>query len=267
MGYTIISYPDRTLTATLTGSGWTNLDNLKNPQLSAVTRSADVTGTKTIYADLGSALPIQAISVCAHNLTKDAAITIRGYSDSGYTTMVTGADTGSALAWPSGFTTQNVTDYPKNWTYCFSSSKTARYWKIEITDTTNAAGYIELGRLWLGEATFNPSLGISYGLSLGYESRDVITESLGGVPWGEQRTPRRSLTATFDTLTATEKRKALIMQKVLTETSEALFVTDVTAGPEDMLLEAFLCYFRKPSALQYPYFDNNTLPLQIIERL
>jgi len=271
MGNTLISYPDRTLAAQLSGGSWqvgAGLINLQNPLLSAVARSTSAAAASSIVqVDLGSALPIQAISLCGHNLTTAATVQARGYSNSTYTTLVAGADSGSVLAWPAGFTDQDVLDHPKNWTYCFSSSKTARYWKIEITDTANPDGYIELGRLWIGEGTFNPALGISYGLSLGYESRDVITESLGGVPWGEKRTPRRSLIATFNTLTAAEKRKALIMQKVLTETSEALFVTDLAADPEDMLLESFPCFLAKPSPLQYPYFSNTVLPIQVIERV
>ena len=114
-----------------------------------------------------------------------------------------------------------MVNYPKHWTYVFSSSKTARYWLIEITDTANPAGYIELGRCWLGGATFSPALGVSYGMELGFESLDVTDESLGGIIWGEKRASRRSLTASFGTLTAIEKRAALILQKVLSETGEA----------------------------------------------
>lgn len=271
MNDALLSYPDRLLAATLSGGSWlaaAPLANLQAPLLSNVARSTNALAASSIVlADLGAARDIRVISLCAHNITKDGTIRARGYSDAGYSAMVTGADSGPLTAWPAGFTADDVAAYPKNWTFCFATLKSARYWKIEITDTANAAGYIELGRCWIGEGTFCPETPVSYGMSLGYESRDVIEESLGGVPWGEKRTPRRSLVATFPNLLPTEKRQALIMQKILTGTDEALWVTNTAAGADDMLLEAFPCFLRKASPLSYPYFNNTELPVEIIERV
>jgi hypothetical protein len=270
MSNAILSYPDRTLAALLSGGSWqasAPLTNLQIALLSQVARSTNaLAASSIIQVDIGGALNIRVMSLCAHNISAAGTIRARGYSDAGYTTMVTGADTGTVTAWPAGFTAQNVLDYPKNWTFVFSSYKTARYWKFEITDTGNAAGYIEVGRCWIGEA-WEPATGVSYGMSLGYESRDVIEESLGGVPWGEKRTPRRSLIAKFETLTTAEKRQALILQKVLTETDEAFWVSNGVASAEDILLEAFPCFMRKPSPLTYPYYNNHELSISIIERV
>jgi hypothetical protein len=269
MSNAIISYPDRTLAAGLSGGSWqptAPLSNLQDPLLSHVARSADATAAASIIlADLGVVYPIRALSLCAHNLSVAATIRVSGYSDSGYTALVT--DTGIVPAWPAGFTAQQVADYPKTWTFCFAVLQSARYWKWELVDAANPAGYIEVGRCWIGEAPLEPETGVSYGMSLGYQSRDVLEESLGGVTWGEKRIPRRSLVAAFNVLTPAEKRAALIMQKVLTETDEALWITDSMAIAEDMLLEAFLCFIQKPSPLTYPYFNNNEMPISIIERV
>lgn len=205
------------------------------------------------------------ISLCAHNISASGTIRVRGFSDAGYTTVVT--DTGTVNAWPVGFTAQNVSDYPKNWTFCFPAAIPAQYWKVEIIDTGNAAGYVEIGRCWFGNATFTPATGVSYGMTNGYTSRDVIEESLGGVSWGEKRVPRRALVAKFDVLTTAEKRQAIMLQKVLTETSEAFWISNALASADDMLLEAFPCFLSKPSALTYPYYNNYELPISIIERV
>lgn len=267
----LISYPDRTLAATLSGGSWqatAPLTNLSNQLMSKVARSTNaLAASSIIQADLGvTAYNTRVVSICAHNISAAGTIRARGFSDAGFTTMVTGADSGTLTAWPSGFTATDVANNPKNWTFVFSSVKVARYWKIEITDTGNAAGYIEVGRCWLGD-TFAPGAGVSYGMTLGYESRDVIEESLGGVPWGDMRTPRRALVAKFEVLTVTEKRAALIMQKLLTESVEAFWVSDTLAVDADMLLEAFPCYLRKPSPLSYPYFGNNEMPISVIEKI
>lgn len=266
---TILSYPDNTLQATLSGGSWTAgapLANLLNRLLKKIARSTNALAASTLaQADLGAAKTVRIIAVCAHNISAAGTIRVRGYSDAGYTTMVTGADTGTVNAWPAGFTATDVANSPKNWTFCLPASVSARYWKLEIVDTGNAAGYIELGRWWLGAATFSPVVGVSYGMGLGYESRDIIDESIGGVVWGEQRTPRRALTASFDTLSAVEKRQAFTLQRVLTGVVEAYWVSLGEAIADDMLHEAFPCFVRKASPLQYPYFGVHEFPIEIIE--
>lgn len=271
MSNALISYPDHTITGSLSGGSWLStlpLSNLQSRLLSKKARSSNALAASTIVqVDLGAtARAVRCVGVLSHNISYAGTIRARGYSDSGYTSLVTGADTGTVNVWPqSGFTATDATQYPNNLIYAFTSSKTARYWKIEITDTANAAGYVEMGRVWIGEGNFEPATGFSYGASLGYEARDVIEESLGGVRWGEKRTPRRSWSIAFDALTEAEKQKALIMQKVLTTTDEMLFIANSQATAQNMLLEAFPATAQQLSPLVYPYYDNNQLPMQLLE--
>lgn len=265
----IISYPDHTLAATLSGGSWSTaspLLNLINPLLGSKARTTDdAAASSTILIDLGAtARAIRCVAALAHNISSAGTIRARGYSDSGYTTLVSGADTTAVTAWPSSFTAADVSDYPKNWIYCFTTAKTARYWKIEISDTSNPDSYIELGRLWLGEA-FEPAVSVVYGASLGYESRDLLEESLGGIVWGEKRTPRRTTSISFPNISNTEKQRALIMQKTLGTTGELLWVMNSAAAATDMLLEAFPATVRAASPLSYPYYNNNEMPLELQE--
>ena len=267
----LISYPDRTLAANLSGGAWqptAPLSNLKDDILSHVARTTNaLANSSIILIDLGSVLEIRVASLCKHNISLTGTVRVRGYSDNSYTDIMATVDTGVISAWPDGLTAQNVADYPHNWTYAFATPAAARYWKVEIIDTTNPAGYLELGRCWLGEAAFEPEVGISNGSSLGYESRDVIVESLGGAIYGDKRIPRRVQVATFSFLSPVEKRKALIMQKVLTTTDEAFWIENTDSIAEDMLLESFPCYFRKASPLTYPYLNNNEMPIEVVEKV
>lgn len=267
----ILSFPDRTQTATLSGGSWLTaapLSNLQDKLLTHVARSSNALAASTlVQIDLGAAVAVRVISLCAHNISTGGTVRVRGFSDAGYTTMVTGADSGTLNAWTAEAIAAGITNYPKNYTFVFTSAKTARYWKIEVVDTSNAAGFVEIGRAWVGAADFEPAVSVSYGASLGYEARDVIEESLGGVIWGEKRTPRRVLSATFNTLTSAEKRAALVMQKTLTTTDEVLWITNGTATADDMLFEAFPAFIRKASPLQYPYYNNHEMPIEIIERV
>lgn len=264
----ILAYPDRTLVASLSGGSWKSalpLANLRNMLLSKVARSNDALAASTIIqANLGAAYTVRVIALCAHNCSAAATIRVRGFSDSGYTTMVTGADSGTVTLWPAGFTAADVADAPKNWTFVFTSGKSARYWKAEITDTANSSGYIELGRFWLSDG-FEPATGIKWSASLGYESRDVLEESIGGVAWGEKRISRRSLTAAFSNITPAEKRVILTLQKSRGTSGELYWITNGTAAAEDMLLEAFPATLKSINPLSYPYYNNNEMPIELQE--
>lgn len=266
----LFSLADHTLTGTLSGGSWLStlpLANLQNALLSKKARSSNALAASTIVlVDLGAtARAIRCIGVLSHNISYAGTIRARGYSDSGYTTLVTGADTGTVNVWPqSGFTATDAAQYPNNWIYAFTSSKTARYWKIEITDTANSAGYIELGRLWLGEA-WEPAVGISYGATLGYEPRDVVEESLGGVRWAERRTPRRVGNFAFDVLTDAEKRQAIIMQKTLGMAGEMLVIMNSAADAVSMLLEAFPATNKQVSPVTYAAYNVNQMPIEVLE--
>lgn len=302
----IISYPDYTLTATLSGGVWTlgsPLNNLKNPLLGAKARTQNLLAAScTILCDLGADLRnIRCVAALGHNFSPDANIRVRGYSNSSYTTLVTGADTGIVPIWSLyniqdmtamalGTMTDNLaydldgdgdvdisdvllalkpaallaSTCSPNWIYTFPSAKQARYWKTEITDPNNSAGYVELGRLWLGEA-FEPTVDIAYDNALGYESRDLTEESLGGVVWGEKRTARRVCSVSFPKISREERRTALRMQRVLGTTGELLWIADSSATMEDMLHESFPATIRTADPLTNPYHNNYEMPLELQE--
>lgn len=266
----ILSYPDRTLAATLSAGSWNAsypLDNLKNTLLSRKARSSNAAAASSkIRLDMGAtARAIRVVAVLGHNISFAGTIQARGYSDSGYTTLVSGADSTACYAYPQSLTAEKAADYPNHWIFCFPSDKTARYWEIQITDTANAAGYIELGRLWIGEAVLAPQVGIVYGATLGYESRDVVTESLGGAFWGESKTPRRVATVQFSQLASADKRAALIMQKNLGKLGELLYVMDTEAAAIDIMLESFPATMREVNPILYPYVESFELPVQLLE--
>ena len=269
---TIMSYPDRTLLATLSGGSWNSaypLGNIQDDQLSVKARSTNALTTSTIILiDLGStARAIRCLGLLSHTISYAGTIRVRGYSDNGYTTLVTDADTGTVYAYDQTLGSEMSTNYPDHWIYAFSSAKTARYWKIEITDTTNAAGFVELGRVWLGEGTLAPTVSIAYGTSLGYESRDVVVESIGGAIWGDSKASRRVIGGTFEALTGEEQRTALIMQKTLGKTGELLFILNSENTAIDMQLQSFPATMRNVNLLEFSYFQNSSNSIDFVEIL
>lgn len=268
----IISIADLTLGATLSGGSWQvarSLSKLQDTLLSEKARSSDATAaSSTILVDLGSAKAIRCLGVLSHNIQYTGTVRVRGYSDSGYTTLVTGADTTATYVWPQTLTEEQCADYPDSWIYCFSSSKTARYWKVEITDTTNVQGFIELGRLFIGEVYLAPDVTLSYGVGMVYESRDNIIETIGGAIYSDSKQSRRIETGSFEALnTTSDSNKALIMQKILGKSGELLYIRDSSYSPEQMILYSFLATMRSVSPVVAAMYGANTLPIEFVEIL
>jgi hypothetical protein len=216
-----------------------------------------------VLIDLGTAVAIRTLGILSHNISYAGTIRIRGFTGSDYATGVQG-DTGTVYAYPQTLGVTKASKYPNNWLSCFTADVTARYWKIEIVDTTNAAGYIELGRVWLGEASVVASP-VDYGASLIYESLDIKEESLGGVVWGNKRGSRRVFNGAMTNILDTSKSDMLLMQKELGTTSELLFVMNDSADATTMLMESFPAINREISALTFAYFNSNELPLSFQE--
>ncbi|MBI5483859.1 MAG: hypothetical protein HY888_05295 [Deltaproteobacteria bacterium] len=321
----LVSYPDFTLTATLSGGSWAStypLSNLKTRFLSQKARTTDDSlASATVLVDLGAPLDVRVLGILSHNISGLGTIRFRGYSDSGYTTLVTGADTGAVRAFPAYDATYdknsiwlradyytclqmalgtipqdlaydfnndgvvNINDviialnyaqatgldycgqWKPNWLYSLTAAKTARFWKVEISDTSNLDAYIEFGRLWIGPASFAPAVDISYGATLVQESNDLIDTSLDGVMWANKRPSRRMATVDYNVLTAAEKQAALLMQRHLGLTGELVWMMDSAATARDMMMEAFLATIEKASPITYAYHNVHELPLVFREVL
>lgn len=264
---TILAFPDWITIppASITGGAWSPslpLANLQNQLLKKVARSTNTLATSTKFVvDLGSPRPVRVVALLGHNISRLGEVRVRAYADAGLTALL--YDTGVQGAWPGSFSDYEVMVYPHHWIRPITETA-ARWWQVEIADTGNPAGYVELGRCWLGSA-FAPATPIVYGASLGYESADEVNEDVGDIDWVVIRTPRRRTVITFPELTAEEKRAALIMQKVLGKHAELLFVMDSDQGAEDMLLQAFPAKVRAASPLSFPRYNAVEMPLELKE--
>ena len=266
MGLSQLAYPDRTLLATLSGGSWNAglpLANIQNPLISKVARTTDaLAASSTIIVDLGAQYPVQMCAILGHNLTIAATIRFRGYTDVGMTVLA--QDSGGS-AWPASYTATDAAAAPTN-TIRPLGTATARYWKVEIVDTANPAGYIQLGRVWIGPSWI-PAVGVAYGADIMYDPRSISEESLGGVLWFDLRAPRRKGTISFPALTPIERRTAILLQRNLSNSGELIYVEDSTAAPEDMLLFSFPATMEMINPIKAAYFQGHELPIGLLENI
>jgi hypothetical protein len=124
--------------------------NTQDQRLAKTYQSTAVTA-QTITIDLGIALTVTTVAILNHNFSNSTAMTV-----------VVSAN--SANSWP-GATSETLT-YNAGTILKFFTGHTYRYWQFQITDPSNTDGYLEIGRLWLGDyITIAPSSLLNFKVS------------------------------------------------------------------------------------------------------
>lgn len=215
VGY--INYGD---TATLSGGNWNPnypLTKLQQYGLSYPARSVDATLASTKFdIDLGADKVTRLIGVMGHNMTQDALARITGGDTPGATTY----DSGWLNVWQPVYGAYDIPFESDGWwlgrlsaaeaalyraksLHDTGSNRLYRYWRVELNDTANPLGYIDLYRLYFGPLT-SPTVNYSWGAAFGIEPRDSASETLGGARYPERRAGRRVFKWTVDALTDQE---------------------------------------------------------------
>ena len=161
--------------------------NLQNMQPKKKWRSNGST-SPYIEFDFGAAgCAANGLALIGHNLTGAATLRIRGKATYPVTSSPT-VDTTAVSAWPAtGKPTDE--DFPHFLSWLdWSNAVALRYWRLDIADAGNAAGYIEAGRVMLG-AYWQPTITIDLGgVPLGFDQRDVQTFTDYGETFTDART-------------------------------------------------------------------------------
>lgn len=121
------------------------LTNVQDQRLSTVFRSTACT-SQTIILDLGATTATTIVALLGHNLSTSATVTV---------------DAAATNSWP-GATVCSVT-YNAGAMLTFYASTGYRWWRLSINDASNADGYLQIGRVWLGTyMTVDPSSLLSF---------------------------------------------------------------------------------------------------------
>jgi hypothetical protein len=257
MSNLILGYDNLIDAATLSGGSWNAslpLANLKNRYLSKVARSVDDAAASTLVnVDLGSAKSVQAFGAIRTNISASGATyRLRGSTVSNFASSVYDSGTVSAAA------------QTPDLIVGLSSAVSARYWRLEITDTLNAAGYVQIGRLFIGPA-LAPADNYSKGAEIGYQSRTSVQQSLGGADHFDIRQGRRLFTFALDWLTDAEVfNQVLELQRICDIHGEVLLIRD----PADVTYNQqrhFLGRLQQLSAIKNPYLTNHQAAFEVLE--
>lgn len=231
--------------------------NVLTRELAAVARSTDAAVLSTKFRlDHGAAVSWQALSIKAHNLTSASQIKISKGTTAGGTDVYAGV---FVNCW------NMTTSYDGSqfeiivW---LPSAQSARYDTIELSDTANPAGYVEIGRLFLGSA-FTTS-NVIMGLTDGFMDLSSKDRADSGALWITARTRLRTVSMTLDALSLTEGSTLHEMQRTLGTIDEVLYIprTDDIAYSQRY---GYIATMEELSAIEYPYYRTRKLPVRLTE--
>lgn len=270
MSNAIIAYQNRIDEATFATYGsWEAslpLDNIKNRTLSKVARSTSAANADTKFRfSLVKARIVGAVALVNHNLSTLATWRYKVFADSGYSTLL--FDSGVLDVWPAmpdgyfeweddGFWAMKVPEEDREFlsstvVYPPASLVVGQYYEIEFFDATNSDGFVELGRIFIGKK-YQPEANMSFGASVGIESRTLIDEAISGAEYFDRRNSFRVARFDLSNMSSSESIINADLMKISDTDSEVVFVYD----PDDSISlgrNSFLGRLRTLSAIEQPY--------------
>lgn len=284
-GNVFLGWPNRLADTgtTLSGGSWLvalPLNNLLDRTPTVIARSSNTLLASTQFdMTLTESRVLKSFALVNHNLSLSATWRIKLGTSLGASDVY---DSGALQVWRMSFDSDLLEWESNSWwegdydddyighpfaaIHLAGSTPSARYLRIEINDTTNPAGYIQIGRLFAGSG-ITPIYNMGYGMSDTWENASVAETSIGGSEYFDVRRSNRAVKFTLGTLNQDAEFKYFYeMQRRLGTTGEVLYLpdqTDMTACQ----MTGFVGRLRQLAAFEYPYYKFRSLGFEIKELL
>lgn len=205
---------------------------------------------------------VQTLATCADAVydsgwvTTDPTVYPAGSLEAGDPRLVTGK-----------MTAEEYAELPTPLVHVLDPWFTGRYWRVQVDDEYNAAGYVDLARVVVCGAT-QPSHNMSVGARLGWETATQRIELDGGATLYVPRPRRRVALFQWDDLPEAEALAGLYdLQRRLGTHGQLMFVY----APNDVthrMRRSFLCVLRELTPLTTPFADGRlSVPFALVEEL
>jgi hypothetical protein len=246
MANVLLAFQNRTDEGTLSGGSWLAslpLVNLQNRLVQRVARSTNAANASTKFdLNLGAAKNVGVVALVVHNMSVSAKVRITGDDAADFITPV--YQSAWIDVWPSGMVPQSLLEweddnfwlgtlsanaragYQSPFIHVLPAANTLQWWRVEVDDTSNADGYVHIGRLFISP-TWRPAINYSLGAGLGYTDTTPVETSLSGAEFFDVRSKVREFSFTLEGMTATEAYDyALQLQRQVGISGEILQVPD-----------------------------------------
>lgn len=241
-----LAWQNRTDEGILSGGSWQAslpLLNLQNRQVQKVARSLDELPANTQFQiNLTQPRAIGVLGLVVHNISVSGQVRITASDTAGFSTLY--YDSGWIDAWPAGqipiesleweddnfwlgtLSASARAGYQSPFIHVLPETKNLQHWKVEVNDSANPDGYVQIGRLFMSPA-WVPSVNYSYGAGLGYQDPTPVDVSLSGAEFFDTRSKFRVFDFTLDYILGSEAYSyALELQRLAGTSGEVLVVPD-----------------------------------------
>jgi hypothetical protein len=203
MGHIVIATPERVDAGTLTGLGTIAASlpvvNLQTMQPGKVCRWLSL-GAVGLRCDLGTAPSVNLVAFGPHNGSATAHWRVRAGVSESEADAGAGYDSGMVPMWPAGGRPSGY-DGVMLWSLLWLGAAVQpwRFWRIDVHDETNPAGYFQAGRLVI-DAAWQPTRNLRYGWGLGWDDPSETVRAIGGQTWAVERNRGRILEFTLGSM-------------------------------------------------------------------
>lgn len=282
MANCLIAYPNRADEFTLAGGSWVGnltLANLQNRFLGVVARSTnDALASTQFNGELNITRPVKLFALVNHNFSVSALYRLRVYSDPARTQLL--YDTTWLPVWESLSLAELEWEDDNFWTGAPEGEDISGYtWTLpiilptqhqvagfllEIDDTGNPDGYVQIGRLFLG-AGFQPVKNMSYGHRIGYETDTAVQTAWSGAEHFDEKPLYRVQRLSLDNMDTDEGlASAFDLVRKVGVSKEVFYLHN----PDDTIHKirrSFLGRLRTLSPLESPYYNTTRMEFEIKE--
>lgn len=270
--------PNRVTSATLSnGAGsWSSsfpITNAGTDELASVARSTDATALNTKFrVDLGVARYVRAFWIRYHNLKSTAQWKWLGGTTAGGSDVYNGSFVNVwRLSVEPGLSSIGMEDdglYDGTVFDAFfvlPAFTSARYWDCHITDTTNPAGYIQIGRVGIAGG-FIPRYGLDVNVMHLQNDLSGRTRAASGADWKTSRPIQRGADITFNALSAEEGVRARHLANLI-GTTDGVYYAPSISDLETTQREGFYGTLAELPKVRYPYQTLREAGFRVVEQM
>lgn len=232
----VIATPELADAGTLTGLGTIAatlpVTNLQTMQPGKVARWTSL-ATVALRLDLGTAPNVNLIALGPHNGSADMEWRVRAGDSEGDADSGVGYDSAQVSAWPSPGRPAGYDDVML-WSLLWlgGAPEAHRYWRIDIYDPSNTAGYFQAGRLVV-DAAWQPTKNLRYGWGIGWNDASEVVEAIGGQAWPVERARRRVMEFALGSMSEAEMwANAYEIARKRGRAKDLLVIRDPTAAAQ-----------------------------------
>ncbi|MDB4913109.1 MAG: hypothetical protein JWM95_753 [Gemmatimonadetes bacterium] len=155
---------------------------------------------------------------------------------------------------------------PIHWIHATPAVASARYWRTQIYDAANPAGYVEFGRLMI-TAGLQPTANFDYGATLGFDTGSIRSVADGGAGIYAEKWMARQAVVTFGEAPEAEAlAQHFEFQRLIGTTGQFLWIHDAN-DTTNMLRRSYPAVIEKLSPFSFPNYARNSVPYAIREEL